>query len=180
MAAQVRPWLVRETLKSIKLRSRLFDVELDLVRRARAEDRARHPARERHLVAALDPHLLFRVDAQVRLIHQHLVHARRKRAIDVRLVQALILYGNPDQWPDAREALELAGREDLIGREPTCLVPAESPVNETDCSARADSGRPRDADRSAGRSIALCASFSAAPFGLAVDVVDNCGFDGPQ
>jgi uncharacterized radical SAM protein YgiQ len=43
-----------------------------------------------------------------------------------RLQKALILYWNPEHWPDAREALELAGRADLIGRGPDCLVPAES------------------------------------------------------
>ncbi len=44
-----------------------------------------------------------------------------------RLQKALILYWNPEHWPDVREALELAGREDLIGRGPKCLVPSESP-----------------------------------------------------
>ncbi len=43
-----------------------------------------------------------------------------------RLQKALILYWNPEHWSDAREALELAGRADLIGRGPKCLVPAES------------------------------------------------------
>jgi uncharacterized radical SAM protein YgiQ len=44
-----------------------------------------------------------------------------------RLQKALILYWNPEHWDDAREALTLAGRADLIGRGPTALVPAESP-----------------------------------------------------
>ncbi len=44
-----------------------------------------------------------------------------------RLQKALILYWNPEHWPDVREALQVAGREDLIGRGPGCLVPAESP-----------------------------------------------------
>ena len=43
-----------------------------------------------------------------------------------RLQKALLLYWNPEQWPLAREALELAGRSDLIGRAPHCLVPPET------------------------------------------------------
>ncbi|MDC0714552.1 YgiQ family radical SAM protein [Stigmatella sp. ncwal1] len=43
-----------------------------------------------------------------------------------RLQKALLLYWNPEHWPMAREALEQAGREDLIGRGPTALVPPES------------------------------------------------------
>ncbi|MGA9521839.1 MAG: YgiQ family radical SAM protein [Myxococcaceae bacterium] len=43
-----------------------------------------------------------------------------------RLQKALLLYWNPEHWPLAREALTLAGREDLIGRGPECLVPPES------------------------------------------------------
>ena len=44
-----------------------------------------------------------------------------------RLQKALILYWNPEHWADAREALEQAGRADLIGRGPQALVPPESP-----------------------------------------------------
>jgi uncharacterized radical SAM protein YgiQ len=43
-----------------------------------------------------------------------------------RLQKALLLYWNPEQWPLAREALEQAGRADLIGRGPECLVPPET------------------------------------------------------
>jgi len=43
-----------------------------------------------------------------------------------RLQKALLLYWNPEQWPLAREALTLAGREDLIGRGPNALVPPET------------------------------------------------------
>jgi uncharacterized radical SAM protein YgiQ len=45
-----------------------------------------------------------------------------------RLQKALLLYWNPEHWPLAREALELAGREDLIGRGPHALVPPETPA----------------------------------------------------
>jgi uncharacterized radical SAM protein YgiQ len=48
-----------------------------------------------------------------------------------RLQKALLLYWNPDSWPDAREALELAGRGDLIGRGPDCLVPPETTQEHT-------------------------------------------------
>ena len=43
-----------------------------------------------------------------------------------KLQKALLLYWNPEQWPLVREALQLAGREDLIGRGPHALVPPES------------------------------------------------------
>jgi uncharacterized radical SAM protein YgiQ len=45
-----------------------------------------------------------------------------------RLQKALLLYWNPEEWPLAREALRLAGREDLIGRAATALVPPETPA----------------------------------------------------
>jgi hypothetical protein len=45
-----------------------------------------------------------------------------------RLQKALLLYWNPEHWPLAREALKLAGREDLIGRGPHALVPPETPA----------------------------------------------------
>ena len=45
-----------------------------------------------------------------------------------KLQKALLLYWNPEQWPLAREALREAGREDLIGRGPQCLVPPETPA----------------------------------------------------
>jgi uncharacterized radical SAM protein YgiQ len=40
-----------------------------------------------------------------------------------RLQKALLLYWNPEQHDLVREALTLAGREDLIGHGPECLVP---------------------------------------------------------
>ena len=43
-----------------------------------------------------------------------------------RLQKALLLYWNPEHWPLAREALQQAGREDLIGRGPHALVPPET------------------------------------------------------
>jgi hypothetical protein len=40
-----------------------------------------------------------------------------------RRMKALILWWDEKQWPLAREALREAGRTDLIGRAPRCLVP---------------------------------------------------------
>jgi uncharacterized radical SAM protein YgiQ len=40
-----------------------------------------------------------------------------------RLQKALLLWWSPEHWEDAREALREAGRGDLIGRGPRCLVP---------------------------------------------------------
>jgi uncharacterized radical SAM protein YgiQ len=42
-----------------------------------------------------------------------------------RLLKALILWWDEKQWPLAREALRRAGRSDLIGQRPECLVPRE-------------------------------------------------------
>jgi uncharacterized radical SAM protein YgiQ len=44
------------------------------------------------------------------------------------LQRALLLYGQPGQQTKAREALVLAGRRDLIGYGPHCLVPPEGPA----------------------------------------------------
>jgi len=43
-----------------------------------------------------------------------------------RMLKALILWWDPAQWRLAREALKRAGRGDLIGRRPDCLIPPES------------------------------------------------------
>ena len=42
-----------------------------------------------------------------------------------RMMKALILWWDEGSWPLAREALKKAGRADLIGRGPRCLVPPE-------------------------------------------------------
>jgi radical SAM superfamily enzyme YgiQ (UPF0313 family) len=42
-----------------------------------------------------------------------------------KLQKALVLYWNREQWPLVREALEQAGRHDLIGFGPECLVPPD-------------------------------------------------------
>ena len=40
-----------------------------------------------------------------------------------KLQKALILYWDREQWPLVREALQQAGRADLIGHGKDCLVP---------------------------------------------------------
>ena len=42
-----------------------------------------------------------------------------------RMMKALVFYWDEQHWPLAREALRAAGRTDLIGRAPHCLVPPE-------------------------------------------------------
>ena len=42
-----------------------------------------------------------------------------------RMMKALLFCWDEEQWPLAREALRKAGRRDLIGRGPQCLVPPE-------------------------------------------------------
>jgi hypothetical protein len=44
---------------------------------------------------------------------------------DKRRMKALILWWDEAQWPLAREALIDAGRRDLIGLKPSCLIPPE-------------------------------------------------------
>lgn len=44
---------------------------------------------------------------------------------DKKLQKAILLYWDKAQWPLAREALRKAGRHDLIGAGPQCLVPSE-------------------------------------------------------
>ncbi len=46
-----------------------------------------------------------------------------------KLQKALLLYWNPEQHELAREALMLAGRKDLIGNRPECLVPPQPRTN---------------------------------------------------
>jgi radical SAM superfamily enzyme YgiQ (UPF0313 family) len=48
-----------------------------------------------------------------------------------KLQKALLLYWDSAQWPLTREALIAAGRRDLIGHGPGCLVPA-GPVGSPD------------------------------------------------
>lgn len=47
---------------------------------------------------------------------------------DKRMMKALLFYWDPAHWPLARQALKRAGRADLIGRAPECLVPPEYAV----------------------------------------------------
>jgi uncharacterized radical SAM protein YgiQ len=42
-----------------------------------------------------------------------------------RMMKALLFWWDPQHWPLARDALGKAGRRDLIGRAPHCLVPPE-------------------------------------------------------
>jgi uncharacterized radical SAM protein YgiQ len=46
-----------------------------------------------------------------------------------RMMKALIFYWDETHWPLAREALRKAGRHDLIGSQPRCLVPWETRRN---------------------------------------------------
>lgn len=50
-----------------------------------------------------------------------------KGARERRLQRALLQYYKPENYRDVREALETAGRTDLIGSGPECLIPARPP-----------------------------------------------------
>lgn len=51
----------------------------------------------------------------------HTAHDMREK----RMMKALLFYWDPKQQPLARDALKRAGRGDLIGRAPHCLIPPE-------------------------------------------------------
>src|SRR5690606_11899750 len=48
-----------------------------------------------------------------------------RTAKEKKMMKALVFYWDKEHWPLAREALKLAGRSDLIGRAPHCLVPPD-------------------------------------------------------
>jgi uncharacterized radical SAM protein YgiQ len=75
-----------------------------------------------------------------------------------RMMKALILWWDDKQWPLAREALRKAGRADLIGKRPECLVPPDhaerqrGTVIQLDATPRTRRGRPpRPRDRAPSR-----------------------------
>jgi hypothetical protein len=68
---------------------------------------------------------------------------------DKRRMKALLFWWDPKHWPLAREALRAAGRSDLIGRNPRCLVPPGygHTAPERDARRRSRSRGPRSAQR---------------------------------
>lgn len=58
-----------------------------------------------------------------------------------RLQRALLQYFLPTNYHDVREALQKAGREDLIGNGPKCLIPAHPPREAGDAKKRRQGGR---------------------------------------
>src|SRR5690606_12821967 len=48
-----------------------------------------------------------------------------RTAKEKKMMKALVFYWDSEHWPLAREALKEAGRKDLIGRAPHCLVPPD-------------------------------------------------------
>jgi uncharacterized radical SAM protein YgiQ len=64
-----------------------------------------------------------------------------------RMMKALLFYWDPKQQPLAREALKRAGRGDLIGRAPQCLIPPEGGSSFPTFGGRPGPGRPQSASR---------------------------------
>ncbi len=66
-----------------------------------------------------------------------------------RMMKALVFYWDEEHWPLAREALKKAGRTDLIGRTPECLVPPDYGATAASrvSFARAQGGRPSFGNR---------------------------------
>jgi uncharacterized radical SAM protein YgiQ len=73
----------------------------------------------------------------------HTAHELREK----RLMKALIFYWDPKQQPLAREALRRAGRGDLIGRGPHCLVPPEGGSSFPSFAGRPAAARPQSSAR---------------------------------
>jgi hypothetical protein len=53
-----------------------------------------------------------------------------------KLQRALLQYFKPENYSLVREALEKAGREDLIGNDPDCLIPSQPPKVTTNAKSR--------------------------------------------
>ena len=64
-----------------------------------------------------------------------------KGARERRLQRSLLQYWKPENYADVREALEQAGRTDLIGEGAECLIPAKAPKD----AAKRLGRRPRSA-----------------------------------
>ena len=60
-----------------------------------------------------------------------------------RMMKALLFWWDPQHWPLARDALSKAGRRDLIGRAPHCLIPPEYGVQHGFGMARPAGASPR-------------------------------------
>ena len=60
-----------------------------------------------------------------------------------RMMTALLFWWDPQHWPLARDALSKAGRRDLIGRAPHCLIPPEYGVQHGFGMARPAGASPR-------------------------------------
>jgi hypothetical protein len=65
------------------------------------------------------------------------------RKVKARQVQrALLQYFKPENWFEVRNALVGAGRLDLIGDRPECLIPARPPRGARDASSQSSTRRP--------------------------------------
>ena len=60
-----------------------------------------------------------------------------------RLQRALLQYFKPENYADVRAALEEAGRLDLIGDGPECLIPSRPPKINATGGSRCGTGRRR-------------------------------------
>jgi hypothetical protein len=67
--------------------------------------------------------------------------------------RALLQYFKPENYFDVRKALERAGREDLIGTGPECLIPEHPPAGARESRSRKQGrqGKGRDQERSEDR-----------------------------
>jgi hypothetical protein len=69
-----------------------------------------------------------------------------KRLKDRNVQRALLQFFAPENWATVRDALRRAGRDDLIGDGPDCLISARPPRRAaiTRAKARGEAGSPRD------------------------------------
>jgi hypothetical protein len=74
-----------------------------------------------------------------------------RRLKDRNVQRALLQYFAPENWATVRDALRRAGREDLIGDGPDCLIPSRPPRRALS-EARSAEGGYRGPSRDRGRS----------------------------
>jgi uncharacterized radical SAM protein YgiQ len=83
-----------------------------------------------------------------------------RTAKEKKMMKALVFYWDKEHWPLAREALKLAGRPDLIGRAPHCLVPPDYGATASETSKKPKSRSPRTKGPTQGKGERRTRSFT--------------------
>ncbi len=104
-----------------------------------------------------------------------------RSAKEKKMMKALVFYWDSEHWPLAREALKAAGRRDLIGRAPHCLVPpdygATASAKPTNTSANAATPKVGSRPLIAGQAVKAPPPTSQT---LSLEAADKTAITGPQ